>query len=136
MMRETQQRDAIRETLAIAGRPLAVDELLQLARNKVTGLGIATVYRNLKILQSEGEITQVDLPGQAARWEIAGGHHHHFLCRTCDRLFEVYDCPEDISHILPEGYSLEKHDILLQGLCAACARKNKPGTRSRAHTAR
>jgi Fur family ferric uptake transcriptional regulator len=124
MIRETQQREAIREALVDAGRPLSVDELFKLAQNKVAGLGIATVYRNLKALQLEGQIVQVDLPGQPPRWEVAPvSHHHHFLCRTCNRLFEIYGCPDDIKQLLPKGYTLEKHDILLHGQCDACARK-------------
>ncbi len=109
MRRDTQQRDAIRKALVSAGRPLSVDELFELAQNDVAGLGIATVYRNLRALQSERQIMRVDLPGQPPRWEVAsGGHHHHFLCRTCDKLFEVYGCPDGMKHLLPEGYTLEE----------------------------
>ncbi len=128
MKRDTQQRDAIRKTLVNAGRPLSVDELFELAQNEVAGLGIATVYRNLRALQSERQVEPVDLPGQPPRWEaVSGGHHHHFLCRTCDKLFEIQGCPEDIKHLLPEGYTLEEHDILLRGQCDTCTEKtNSP----------
>ncbi|MDD5288931.1 MAG: transcriptional repressor [Dehalococcoidales bacterium] len=127
MVRDTQQRSAIRKVLIDAGRPLSVNEVLKLAQNEVAGLGIATVYRNLKALQQEGWIVQVDLPGQAPRWEKAQkNHHHHFLCRTCDKLLEIHDCPEGLKQLLPEGYTLEEHDILLRGLCDNCARKAKP----------
>lgn len=128
MRRDTQQRDAIRKALVNAGRPLSVDELFELAQNDVTSLGIATVYRNLRALQLEGQIVQVNLPGQPPRWEVApGGHHHHFLCRTCYKLFEVHGCPDGIKQLLPEGYTLEDHDILLRGQCDACAgRANSP----------
>ncbi len=128
MKRDTQQRDAIRQALIDAARPLSVDELFQTARNNVEGLGIATVYRYLKALLSEGEIAQVDLPGQPPRWEIAPvNHHHHFLCSTCDKLFEINGCPEDINRLLPKGYTLEKHDILLHGQCDVCSGKASPG---------
>ena len=123
MVRATQQRKTIQQVLVKYGRPLAVSEILDLARTEVAGLGIATVYRNLKALQEEGQIIQVDLPGQAPRWEIAPeSHHHHFLCNTCDKLFEIHGCPEDMSNLLPKGYTLEEHDILLRGQCDACAK--------------
>jgi len=125
MSRATQQRDAIRKALVNAGRPLSVNEVFEMAQGEVAGLGIATVYRNLKALQLEGQIVPVDLPGQPPRWEATPeGHHHHFLCRTCDKLFEINGCPEGIKHILPEGYTLEEHDILLRGQCDACTGKN------------
>ena len=58
----------------------------------------------------------VELPGQSPRWELAPeNHHHHFLCNTCDKLYEINACPEDLQRLLPEGYILEEHDILLRG---------------------
>jgi Fur family ferric uptake transcriptional regulator len=122
MERDTKQRDAIRQVLADEGRPLSVNELLELAQSRVPGLGIATVYRNLKALTAEQRVVQVSLPGEPPRWEAAPeGHHHHFLCRTCDKLFEINDCPADLKRLLPEGYTLEEHDILLRGQCGACS---------------
>jgi Fur family transcriptional regulator, ferric uptake regulator len=122
MERDTRQRQAIYNALAKAGRPLAVNELFLLAKSEFGGLGIATVYRNLKILLSENRIRQVDLPGQPPRWELPPeDHHHHFLCRTCNKLFEVYDCPNDLQRLLPKGYTLEEHDILLRGQCNICS---------------
>jgi len=124
--RETRQRDAIYRALLKAKRPLSVDEVLGLAKKEVASLGIATVYRNLKALQSEGSIVQIDLPGKAARWEITPEHHHHhFLCRKCDRLLEIYDCPDTIARLLPEGYALEEHYIVLSGQCDACTRNDE-----------
>jgi Fur family transcriptional regulator, ferric uptake regulator len=124
MSRDTQQKDAIRNAFSGAGRPLSVKELFILARKQVDSIGIATVYRNIRELQKESLISQVDIPGQPPRWELSQEkHHHHFLCEGCDKLFEIQDCPEDIARLLPEGYVLETHDILLRGKCDNCARK-------------
>lgn len=125
MVKSTKQRNAIYDALANSGRPLSVDEVFKLAKNESIGLGIATVYRNLKTLQEQGRIIKVDLPGQAPRWEVIASHHHHFLCRNCDRLFEIYACPENIRQLLPEGYTLEEAYILLRGQCDICTNKTK-----------
>ena len=131
MVRNTQQRNAIRHALKKAGRPLSAQEVLNQAQNKVAGLGIATVYRNLKSLQHDGSVVAVELPGQSPRWELAPEkHHHHFLCNTCDKLYEINACPADLQHLLPEGYTLEEHDILLRGLCNDCSvNKNLTGNK-------
>jgi Fur family ferric uptake transcriptional regulator len=125
-MRGTQQREAIRKVISEAGRPLSINEIFKSAKSSVDSLGIATVYRNLKILQSEGSIVQVVLPGQPSRWEIhPERHHHHYLCTACDKLYEIQVCSENLSHLLlPDGYVVEEHDILLYGKCAACTHKN------------
>ena len=130
-MRITQQRDAIQQVMFKAGRPLSTQEILDLAQSEIPGLGMATVYRTLKSLLEEGGIVKVDLPGQPPRWEVTPeNHHHHFLCNNCDKLYEIYACPEDLQNLLPMGYIMEDHDILLRGQCATCARKTNPRVNS------
>ncbi len=127
MVRATQQRRAIHNVLVRNARPLSVNEVFELAQSEVAGLGMATVYRNLKALQEEGQVVPVDLPGQPSRWEIAPeGHHHHFLCNTCDKMYEIRGCPQGIAELLPKGYTLAEHELLLRGQCDACAKKPKP----------
>jgi Fur family transcriptional regulator, ferric uptake regulator len=124
MKRNTSQRDAIRQVIVRADRPLSTDEIFEMARSKVPGLGIATVYRTLKSLKEEGAVREVDLPGQPSRWEMSKkDHHHHFLCRSCDKLFEIEGCPGDLGNLLPPGYALEAHNILLEGKCRDCSKR-------------
>ena len=89
--RKTSQRRALLEAFKLAGRPLAPQEALELARPHAVGLGIATVYRNLKALAGKGVLKAVSLPGEStARYELCGkDHHHHFHCRLCHQVYEV-----------------------------------------------
>jgi Fe2+ or Zn2+ uptake regulation protein len=73
MERNTRQRTAIRDAIAVADRPLLPQEVLDAAQAASPGLGIATVYRNLKALLDEGEVCAVQLPGENPRYEIAAG---------------------------------------------------------------
>ncbi|TVR65618.1 MAG: transcriptional repressor [Gemmatimonadales bacterium] len=121
MHRDTRQRRAIRRALEEAGHPLSPQELLDLAQEEVKSLGIATVYRNIRALQDDGWLETVELPGEPPRYEVAGkGHHHHFHCRDCDRVFEVEGCPGNIQAITPDGFKLERHEFVLYGLCDSC----------------
>jgi Fur family ferric uptake transcriptional regulator len=58
MERNTRQRSAIRDAIAVADRPLLPQEVLDAAQPASPGLGIATVYRNLKALLDEGEVNR------------------------------------------------------------------------------
>ncbi len=119
--RTTRQREAIRAGIEQAGRPLTPAEVLAAAQVQVPGLGIATVYRNLKLLEAEGHIRAVDLPGQAPRYEIEHhAHLHHFHCQRCDRMFPIHACPGSIEQLAPQGFVVERHDLTLHGLCADC----------------
>lgn len=123
MRRDTAQRRAIRRALEESGRPLAALEVLQGSRRDAPGLGIATVYRTLKALGADGEVTTVELPGEPPRYEAAGkGHHHHFLCERCGKAYELGGCLGGLKELLPRGFKLTTHELLLQGRCAACAR--------------
>ncbi|TVP75229.1 MAG: transcriptional repressor [Gemmatimonadales bacterium] len=122
MQRDTRQRKAIRRALVDAGHPLSPQELHDAASEDVPGLGIATVYRNLKALGEAGFLETVELPGEPPRYEVAGkGHHHHFHCRSCDRVFEVDGCPGNLDRITPPGFRLEDHEFVLYGRCESCA---------------
>ena len=120
--RNTKQRAVIREVLQEADAPLSPPEIFEAAKSRHKGLGMATVYRAVKSLVDEGWLITVDLPGDSARYELAGkAHHHHFTCRKCKRVFEIHGCPGELSHLLPAGFKLETHDVVLGGLCVTCA---------------
>jgi len=121
MQRKTLQRSAIRDALEEAGRPLSPQEILEAAQAGVPGLGIATVYRNVRALESEGWLQAVDLPGAPSRYEVADkDHHHHFHCRRCDGVFDIEHCPGSFKDLAPRGFRLESHEIILYGLCDGC----------------
>jgi Fur family ferric uptake transcriptional regulator len=122
MERFTRQRTAIYAVVAGAQRPLSPQEILETAQVSVEGLGLATVYRNLKALLEDGAIEVVQLPGESPRYEPAGqSHHHHFQCTQCARVFDVHACPGDLKGLAPQGFQVHRHELTLYGLCADCA---------------
>jgi Fur family ferric uptake transcriptional regulator len=121
MERTTRQRSAIRSVIERAQRPLSPQEVLQAAQAEVPALGLATVYRNLKLLVDAQEIIPVSLPGDSPRYEAARlAHHHHFQCTACQRVFDVHGCPGNLARLAPTGFSVEHHELTLYGRCAAC----------------
>ena len=122
MDRNTRQRQAIRRVLEEADRPLGPHEVLAAAQCYTPGLGMATVYRTLKALLEEHWLVSVTLPGEPPRYEVAGKtHHHHFRCRTCDRVFEIAGCLANLPRLTPRGFRLESHEVVLYGVCTSCA---------------
>lgn len=122
MERNTRQRTAIREVIADAARPLLPQEVLDAAQTQAPGMGMATVYRNLKALLENGEVQLVNLPGENPRYELADRtHHHHFQCRQCQRVFDVDACPGNLASLAPAGFTVEDHELTLYGHCNECA---------------
>jgi Fur family transcriptional regulator, ferric uptake regulator len=121
--RQTRQRDTIVEVIRGSAGPLTVGEILERAQEQVPGLGVATVYRTVKLLLEGKQIQTVILPSGETRYESTGlGHHHHFHCRTCQEVFDLESCPVQVPRGSYEGgYVVEDHELTLYGTCPACA---------------
>lgn len=120
----TQQRAAIERAFERAKRPLSPAEVLKLGAKDVPNMNLSTVYRTLKRMQEEGVIAPVSVPGEPPRYElshVAEHHHHHFHCKKCGRVFDLSGCPTGLGKLVPKGFVLEEHTLVLHGLCAECA---------------
>jgi len=125
--RSTRQRTAMRAVIEAADRPLSPQEICEMAQAQMPALGMATVYRNLKLMVEAGEIETVVLPGDGARYEPAHrGHHHHFQCNECKRVFDVHACPGNLDRLAPKGFTVEHHELTLYGRCDECAEPKRP----------
>lgn len=122
-LRKTRQKDAIRAAFEHTARPLSPEEALSAAQGFVQGISVATVYRNINALVAERWLSTVEVPGEPARYEIAGkGHHHHFHCRHCGRIYDLPGCAlPSVEPTVPAGFQLSGHELFLYGRCDACA---------------
>src|ERR671926_1672028 len=53
------------------------------------GVGRATVYRTLDLLERHGMLTRVHVGGCHGFTLCDEGHHHHLLCSACSRVVPV-----------------------------------------------
>ncbi len=120
-MRETIQRKAILQVIDSSEHPLCVEEILAKGECIVPSLGIATVYREIKRLVSEGKITSVSIAGRPDLYERIGKHHHHhFKCDSCNKVYDVDGCLDGVERLVPKGFAMSSHEITLHGKCAYC----------------
>jgi len=119
--RNTRQLRAILDVLDRANRPVSVEEIFGSAKMSEPGLGVATVYRAMKSLMEAGSVVSITLPGEGPRFESAGkGHHHHFRCSDCGRVFDNKACLGNLRRLVPRRFELTGHDLTLYGRCADC----------------
>jgi len=120
--RRTRQREAVRSSIEAANRPLRADEVLLLARAEVPELGLATVYRTLKLLVQEGQLREVKLRSGATRYEpVQRKHDSFFLCDSCSRAFPV-DTATEVGNVeLPVGFQMRRRELTLLGTCPKCS---------------
>jgi len=81
-----------------------------------------TTYNNLRDLVQAGLVREVAVEGRAARFDVKGVRHHHFICDRCGEVedMEWYDVPTPAAGSLGERV-LRECELNLRGLCAECA---------------
>ena len=129
--RTTRQKVAILRALDAAGRALTVAEIHEAARGSVPGLGVRTVYRQVRELVDGGQLLGVDYPGQPLRYErpSPGGHHAHLVCRGCGRLFDLPGEPGPVPFQAPPGYVIDGEEVIFYGWCPECLTAADRGVR-------
>lgn len=127
--RYTQLRRTLVETLAAAGRPLTIPEIIAGAPE----LPQSSAYRNMTALIEVGVVRRVVGPDDHGRFELAeelSGHHHHFVCAMCGKVEDFQPSPRleralaDAAGAVAEeqGYEVTEHRLDLVGLCTVCRR--------------
>ena len=134
----TAPRRNILDALRASETPLTALEVA--ARS---GVSVASTYRALALLAALGVVSETTDPcvermahgaaGESAadadargrRYALctSTGHHHHFTCRACHATLDVSSAALELALSEIEqttGARIERHDITLAGLCAAC----------------
>ena len=125
MRRKTAQRNAIQQVFQKRDCPLGAQDVLCAARQVVDTLNESTVYRNLKLLVVKGWLRKINHPVRGTLYERCGkGHHHHFHCRSCNRVYELPGCALNEKESTPRGFITERHEVFLFGVCATCKSEN------------
>lgn len=131
MIRQTRQRLAIEAVFRDENRPLTPPEIHRGARRLVPGIGLRTVYRQLKDMAAEGLVAGVDYPGQPLRYERTGnGHRAHFICHRCARVMAWETEVPDVEVVAPPGYVLSGQETVFYGYCPDCAKLSEPSAAS------
>jgi Fur family ferric uptake transcriptional regulator len=119
-------RRAVIDLLAAQDCCLGAQQIFDLLRASGRGVGIASIYRVLDLLTSEGFVHRIELGSGVARYEpvrSGGDHHHHLVCESCGKVEAFEDrALEQVIHRLQEdsGYVVAAHDVLLRGACGDC----------------
>lgn len=125
--RNTVQRNLVLQAIRKHDDHPTADMLYEEIRNEHPKVSRGTVYRNLNVLAELGEINAVIVPEGPKRFEAKIPDHHHFMCRSCGMVQDVFlppityheqDCP-DLNDCLVENQSL-----VLTGLCPECKKKH------------
>ena len=124
-LRLTPQRFAVLEHLTRAGGHPTADQIAAEINRRFPRASRATVYNALKALRDAGLVREVATEEALTRYESNVEPHHHFVCRACGKIEDVppeaFKAPARVE--LEGGHEVESVEVVLRGLCGACARK-------------
>lgn len=127
-IRLTPVRKAVVVILVGAGKPISVAELTNRLATFDLMPNKTTLYREIAFLVDGGWIHGLDFGDGRKCYEWASEHHHHLVCRKCDRVEEV-----GVGRLEPAFAEFEKkligksgfsglgHSLEFFGLCPDCA---------------
>ena len=121
-LRCTPQRYAVMAFLIDhAGHPTA-SEIFEAVNRVDPRSSRATTYNNLRDLVQAGLVCEVAVEGRAARFDVKGMRHHHFICDRCGNVEDVkwYDVPKPASGSLSKRV-IREYELIFRGLCKKCA---------------
>ncbi len=128
-LRKTSQRALIWKALLDAKGHPSVEEIRDNLIREGHRIGLATIYRTLKILLQSGFIRQSKLEG-LTRYEpvIKQPNHLHFICNSCRTTVEYPSRRiENLIRQVTEEHGFEERysRYAIFGICRACARKQR-----------
>jgi Fur family transcriptional regulator, ferric uptake regulator len=128
-LKKTSQRALIWGILLEAKGHPSVEQIRDLLIAKGHRIGLATIYRTLKILLSSGYIRQSRIAGMT-RYEpvINQPNHLHFICNSCGSTteFPSKKIEQLIQQITSDNGFEERYSrYMISGLCKACVRKQE-----------
>ena len=118
----TRQRQVICDVIRNAQRPLSRDEIVKLGRQQIQRLGSATVDRAIREMVESFELIGVEFPGQPKRYELpAESEHPHFVCRTCEQVFDLPITMQLPEIKAPKGFEVSGGEVIYSGTCPNCS---------------
>ena len=103
---------------------VTAEQLYHLLAKKDPHIGLATIYRTLKLFCETGLAQERHFGTQTQFDNVSHkGHHDHLICTSCGKIVEFQNCQieklqEDVAH--RNGFTIQTHKLELYGLCSKC----------------
>jgi Fur family transcriptional regulator, peroxide stress response regulator len=123
VVRNTKQKQAIREVLQRTRRHPDADWVFQQVKKEVPDISLGTVYRNLRILKEAGAVQELISNGETSHFDGNTANHYHFRCDSCGRIFDIDEVVnKSIERRVAQktGFKVMRHNLELSGLCVDC----------------
>ena len=123
-VRMTRQRRVILEELRKHNDHPTADMIYERVRKRLPHVSLGTIYRNLEVLSSLGEIQTLEMSGAQKRFDGIAQKHYHIRCIHCGSVDDAPIAPLNRLEDALYGstvYTIIGHRLEFIGLCPACS---------------
>lgn len=125
-MKYSRQREAIKDFLMTRTDHPTAEAVYLSVRESNPKISLGTVYRNLSLLTSLGEIQKICCGDGVERYDANVAPHYHYHCTACGCVMDVPMDQVPTSKVLigadfPE--EVDGYTVLFHGTCRECRKK-------------
>jgi len=103
---------------------VTAEQMYHLLAKKDPHIGLATIYRTLKLFCETGLAQERHFGTQTQFDNVAHkGHHDHMICTSCGKIVEFQNCQIELLQeevATKNGFTIQTHKLELYGLCSNC----------------
>lgn len=120
----TDQRKELLAILLQVHAPMTAEDLFLKLKEVNPHTCLATVYRNLDVLEAHDVVRQMRLSGNKREYELIGEEHYHYLiCLCCNKTVRLEHCP--LHHyeqkvVAETDFTITEHRLSMYGYCPQC----------------
>ena len=124
--RFSRQREAILAALRERCDHPTAETLYHELRKLHPNISLGTVYRNLSLLESQGDVLRIPDQEGPDRYDGTTHPHDHLFCRACGAVIDLPSMEDTINidkarqAAKRQGMVLESYHVSFYGVCQAC----------------
>jgi len=121
-LKATIQRTSILKSIDKAGH-INIDEIYEDVKEQHPTLSLATIYKNIILMQQNKVIVEVPMNNQKSKYELKKEEHMHLICEKCGTIQDTMISKQTEEALVIENFKLNNAQINLYGLCQRCQTK-------------
>lgn len=125
-LKYSRQREAIKTFLMTRTDHPTADTVYTCLRQDYPNISLGTVYRNLALLESLGEIARISTGNGADHYDGDTKQHQHFICTHCSNVYDIQTKNLDsVIDMATQDFpgKLEGYQVSFYGTCENCLKE-------------
>ncbi|RUM73606.1 MAG: transcriptional repressor [Sulfurovum sp.] len=121
-LKATIQRTSILKSIDHAGH-MNIDDIYEDVKEQYPTLSLATIYKNIILMQENSVIIEVPINGEKSKYELKKEDHIHLICQQCGEIQDREITQKTKETLEISNFKLNSAQINLYGVCEVCQKR-------------